>query len=111
LLERVKFGLPLGGRFNNNPAVKGKSFMVEASHPITRRSSPLIVKVIRSGASYVPVLVVLEGAFLPDGVTLMLKDKSKNTAREKTQAKSYTDDNVVEHFIKTKLRPFEEVKI
>ncbi|MDY6862207.1 MAG: type III-B CRISPR module RAMP protein Cmr1, partial [Thermodesulfobacteriota bacterium] len=48
--ERVKFGLPLGGRFNNNPVVKGRSFNItpKVGNDSTRRASPLILKIIRN---------------------------------------------------------------
>ncbi len=117
-LERVKFGLPLGGRFNNNPAVKGRSFNIvpKVDKKFTRRGSPLIIKIIKNNNSknnkpYVPVLVALSGVFLPNDVELIIKETGKNKIKGKPAPKKYTDADIIRDFIDTKLPSFSEVKI
>ncbi|MGP8321782.1 MAG: type III-B CRISPR module RAMP protein Cmr1 [Methanosarcinaceae archaeon] len=117
-LERVKFGLPLGGRFNNNPAVKGRSFNIapKVDKKFTRRGSSLIIKIIKNNNSknnkpYVPVLVVLSGVFLPNNVELIIKETGKTKTKKKPIPKKYTHVDIIRNFIDTKLPFFSEVKI
>ena len=117
-LERVKFGLPLGGRFNNNPAVKGRSFNIapKVDKKFTRRGSPLIIKMIKNNNSknnkpYVPVLVILSGVFLPNDAELIIKETGKTKTKKKPVPKKYTNVDIIRDFIDTKLPSFSEVKI
>jgi len=116
-LERVKFGLPLGGRFNNNPAVKGRSFNIapKVGKDFTRRGSPLIIKVLKNNNSksnkpYVPVLVLLTGVFLPNEVKIIIKETGKTRTR-KPISKEYTNVDIIRDFIGTKLPSFSGVTL
>ena len=117
-LERVKFGLPLGGRFNNNPAVKGRSFNIapKVDKNLTRRASPLIIKIVKNNNSknnkpYVPVLVLLSGVFLPNDVELIIKETGKTKTNKKPVFKKYTNVDIIRDFIDTKLPSFSEVTL
>ena len=117
-LERVKFGLPLGGRFNNNPAVKGRSFNIapKVDKKFTRRGSPLIIKIVKNNNSknnkpYVPVLVLLSGVFLPNDAELRIKETGKTKTKKKPIPMKYTHVDIIRNFIDTKLPSFSEVKI
>jgi len=116
-LERVKFGLPLGGRFNNNPAVKGRRFNIvpKVGNDFTRRASPLIIKILRNNNSkdnrqYIPVLVLLSGIFLPNNAKVIIKETGNHNKQKPSQLK-YTDVDIIRDFIDTKLLSFSEVKI
>ena len=52
-IERVKFGLPLSGRFNSNSAIKGRRFNIvpKIDKEFTRRGSPLIIKIVKNNNS------------------------------------------------------------
>lgn len=108
-LEKVKFGLPLGGRFNNNPKVKGKRFQIEPNidKDSKRRASPLIIKILRKDNLHVPILVVLSGDFLPKNKKLVMID---NTTRNRSP-KDYTNIDIVSNFITTALPTFKEVTL
>jgi CRISPR-associated protein Cmr1 len=108
-LERPLFGLPLGGRFNNNPQVKGKAFIIEGKDETKRRASPLIIKILRNDTGYIPILIKISGNFLPNNV-LTIIDKSKG-ARQNNHNIHYSSKDIITDFITNSLPTFKKVKL
>jgi CRISPR-associated protein Cmr1 len=71
-LDIAVFGLPL--RYGKGKAVEVENTEVD----ITRRSSPVIIKVVKnSEGKYQWMVLGLEGKFLPDGAKLRFGEKTK----------------------------------
>lgn len=92
----ANFGLPIMHKKRDNKstkmgAVKGKNY----KQPISRRSSPLIFKVIKTEENvYFPVIIYLSGEFLP-------KDYAICNINDINDETKYPNRNVVDDFLNT----------
>jgi len=103
-VEKAGFGLPLMYRYRS---LGGKSATITACYnkDIERRSSPLIVKLVKIGNKYHQVLIHLGGELLPTSATLKLKG-GRNRPADLPQP----EINIINKFIDT-LSDFYEVEL
>ncbi|MCC7429219.1 type III-B CRISPR module RAMP protein Cmr1 [bacterium] len=85
-VTRTAFGLPLAFRFGS---LQGKSATI-TSQKFERRSSPLILKTLKTNNVYFVVLIELKGEFLPAGENLKISSKEQRGNSKYFQQSSYS---------------------
>lgn len=98
-VERIDFGLPYSGQYRS---LEGKKYRVKSClNEITRRSSPLILKVWKLGNLYCTGCVKLGGTFLPSDRFTLDEIKGHHRSQFHHQNTGIIDDFMNNHLGQT----------
>lgn len=94
IYEAANFGLPIM-HTNKTKIIAGKRKKNDDIEEIGRRSSPFIFKVVKCNDKFFPVIIHLNGRFLPDDYKIMKATTKKQHFKENSEERN---NNIIEKF-------------